>query len=1306
MNKTTVLIVEDEAIVAADLAGKLGQLAYEVVGTAAAGEEAVELACRLLPRVVLMDIWLKGSMDGIEAAEAIRRRIDVPVIYLTAHSDSATLTRAKLTEPFGYILKPFEERELATTIEMALYKHQSDRQLREQREWLRITLNSIGDAVITCDNDSRVTFLNPVAEALTGWTTEEAKQRPIQEVFRLINEQTRKPPEDPVALVLREGRPTAMVNHTALVTRDGREIPIEDSASPILDADGRVIGAVLVFHDVTEKRRAEDALRKSHEELEMRVEARTSELRAASLYTRGLIEASLDPLVTISPEGKITDVNYATEQATGLRRDQLIGSDFSDYFTDPDSAREGYRKVLADGQVRDYPLSMHHASADTTDVLYNATVYRNERGEIQGVFAAARDVTDHNRAEEAVKAERRRLYDVLETLPVYVILLTSDYHVPFANRFFRERFGESGGRRCYEYLFNRSEPCEICETFGVMKTNEPHHWYWTGPDGRDYDIYDYPFIDSDGSMLILEMGIDITEQKQAQQALTEMNDTLEERIIERTAQLNSANESLRASRVAALNLMEDAVAARKQAEETNEELRREIAVRKRAEARLLQLNRALTARNRCSLALRDTLDEAAYLEQLCRIIVDDCGHAMVWVGYAEQDESKSIRPVASAGFDQGYLETLGISWADTERGRGPTGTAIRTGRSAACNNMMTDPQFAPWRQEALQRGYCSSLVLPLLAEGKAFGAITIYAKEPGAFSEEEVDSLSKLAGDTSDAIMTIRLRQAHQQAEETLRRYELLAGHSRDIILFMRRDDGRILEANAAACVSYGYTREEMLTRTVHDLRSHEDHQLISKQMTAADVDGLQFETVHRRRDGSEFPVEVSSQGATIGGTRTLISVIRDITERKRAEEELNHANQRLDLMASTAGRLLMSDSPQRVVDDLCKKVMAFLDCHTFFNFLVDDQTGRLHLNACAGIPEEEVKRIEWLDYGAAVCGCAAQDACRIVAENIPYTLDPRTELIKSYGVKAYACHPLLAQGRVLGTLSFGTRSRTRFTADELSLMKAVADHVAIAMERKRAEEALKKAHDELETKVEERTAEIREMDQILLQQSRQAAMGEMIGNIAHQWRQPLNTLGLLIGMLPMMQEAGELTTEQLESMEEKAMGIIQHMSQTINDFSNYFKPDKEKIMFRAGDAVTKTLTLIEDSFRNREIAIEVQATDDPLINGYPNEFSQVLLNILLNARDAFTERRVREPKVVINTSTENGRAVVTVSDNAGGIPENIIDKIFDPYFTTKGPEHGTGVGLFMSKGIIEKNMGGLLSARNTYNGAEFRIEV
>jgi two-component system cell cycle sensor histidine kinase/response regulator CckA len=202
---------------------------------------------------------LEGAMDGIEAAEAIRRRDDVPVIYLTAHSDPATLARAKLTGPFGYILKPFEERDLAAQIEMALYKHQTDRQLREQREWLRVTLTSIGDAVIAADAAGHITFLNPVAESLTGWPAEEASGRPLSEVVPLINEQNGQPLEGPVARVLREGRTMALANHAALVSRDGRIVPIEDSAAPILDAAGQVIGAVLVFHDVTEKRRAEKA---------------------------------------------------------------------------------------------------------------------------------------------------------------------------------------------------------------------------------------------------------------------------------------------------------------------------------------------------------------------------------------------------------------------------------------------------------------------------------------------------------------------------------------------------------------------------------------------------------------------------------------------------------------------------------------------------------------------------------------------------------------------------------------------------------------------------------------------------------------------------------------------------------------------------------------------------------------------------------------------------------------------------------------------------------------------------------------
>jgi PAS domain S-box-containing protein len=369
---------------------------------------------------------------------------------------------------------------------------------------------------------------------------------------------------------------------------------------------------------------AQEAQEAANATLEQRVRERTAELaatiqrleqteqerRSALLYARGLIEASLDPLVTISPEGKVTDVNKATESATGAPRTQLIGSDFSDYFTAPELARDGYRQVLSEGLVRNYPLTIRHVSGPTTDVLYNAVVYRNEAGEVQGVFAAARDVTERRRIElelskyrahleelvterteqlettnrqletevaerkratellekardeletrvqqrtvelsnttEALRAERKRFQDVLDSLPAYVVLLTPDYHVSFANRYFRERFGESEGRRCFEYLFGRSEPCEVCDTYTVLKTKRPHRWEWTGPDGRNYDISDFPFTETDGSNLILEMGIDVTERKQAETELEKHRHHLEELVQQRTGQLEAANAQLQA----------------------------------------------------------------------------------------------------------------------------------------------------------------------------------------------------------------------------------------------------------------------------------------------------------------------------------------------------------------------------------------------------------------------------------------------------------------------------------------------------------------------------------------------------------------------------------------------------------------------------------------------------------------------------------------------------------------------------------------------------------------------------------------
>jgi signal transduction histidine kinase len=245
-----------------------------------------------------------------------------------------------------------------------------------------------------------------------------------------------------------------------------------------------------------------------------------------------------------------------------------------------------------------------------------------------------------------------------------------------------------------------------------------------------------------------------------------------------------------------------------------------------------------------------------------------------------------------------------------------------------------------------------------------------------------------------------------------------------------------------------------------------------------------------------------------------------------------------------------------------------------------------------------------------------------------------------------------------------------------------------------------------LEVRIVQAVDDLRRKDRMLIMQDRLAVMGEMINYIAHQWRQPLNTLGLIIQQLPLFYKSGEISEEMLEDYVGNSMELIQHMSQTIEDFRNFFKPDKEKVAFSVNQVIARTLALIEESFKDQKIGIALQTEGDPMANGYPNEYAQVLLNILMNARDELVGHNVDDALISIHAFGEGGGSVVTITDNAGGIADEIIDSLFDPYFTTKEPDKGTGIGLFMSKTIIEKNMGGRLTVRNTGSGAEFRIEV
>jgi PAS domain S-box-containing protein/putative nucleotidyltransferase with HDIG domain len=557
------------------------------------------------------------------------------------------------------------------------------------------------------------------------------------------------------------------------------------------------------------------------------------------------------------------------------------------------------------------------------------------------------------RAEAAVAVERQRLFSLLETMPAYVGLLTPDYHVAFANRYFKERFGEPGGRRCYEYLFGRSDPCENCQAYKVLETKTPQKYEWLGPDGRTYQIYDQLMHDTDGSPLILEMGIDITDRKLAERSLAEqfsflqlLIDTIpspifykdvngvylgcnqnlaeflgrpKEAIIGKTVfnvypkeqaekyfqmdqelfqhpgtqiyefVMERSDGAIRNfifskatfvdffGKVAGLIGVMTDITERKLAEEalrkTNETLRAtldaapvaifdldtegrvkslwnaaaeemlgwrrdevlghflpsvpedskdefaglrewvrsgktikgkdvvrrrkdgslieysiyadpeydddgkvtgniaalvDITERRLAEQKLGRVTRALKTLSLCNEALVRAVEETALLQDICRIIVEVGGYRMAWVGYARQDEGKSVEPIAHKGFEKGYMQTLMVTWADTERGRGPAGIAIRTGKPSFTRDIQSDPRFAPWREEALKRGFASVLALPL-KDTEAFGVLAIYASEPNAFDEDESKLLEELASDISFGIKALRTSAARQQAEAQLR---------------------------------------------------------------------------------------------------------------------------------------------------------------------------------------------------------------------------------------------------------------------------------------------------------------------------------------------------------------------------------------------------------------------------------------------------------------------------------------------------------------------------------------------------------
>ena len=393
---SSILIVEDESIVARDIQECLLSFGYKVTGVVSSGEEAIKAVTAERPDLVLMDIVLNGNVDGIDAAHEIRTRFGVPVVYLTAYADDKTLERAKVTEPFGYIVKPFDERELHSTVEIALYKAKSEKKLKESEIWFSTTLKSLGDGVIATDPEGEVVFLNHAAEGITGWRQQDAVGRPMHEIFHIINEHTRQRVENPVAKVLHEGRVVGLANHTILITRQGTEVPIDDSAAPIRDDKGNLLGIVMVFREIIKRKKAEKAL------------AAEKELLSVTLRSIG------DGLITTDTRGRVMLVNEKAEQLCGWRQDEALDKPVNEIFK---IVNEKNRRELEN------PVEIVLRTGSTTPLINNTLLISRDGTEriiaekgapirdlddtVVGVVLIFRDITPERRMEEELEKARK-----------------------------------------------------------------------------------------------------------------------------------------------------------------------------------------------------------------------------------------------------------------------------------------------------------------------------------------------------------------------------------------------------------------------------------------------------------------------------------------------------------------------------------------------------------------------------------------------------------------------------------------------------------------------------------------------------------------------------------------------------------------------------------------------------------------------------------------------------------------------------------------------------------------------------------
>jgi len=564
-------------------------------------------------------------------------------------------------------------------------------------------------------------------------------------------------------------------------------------------------------------------------------------LRDASSKLQALVQASPLAIVALDADAKVISWNPAAERIFGWHRDEVLGRPHP--IVPEEKKREFrtiYQRVLRGETIRGLELRRQRRDGSPVDISLSVAPLYDAAGKVGGVMGVMEDITVRKRAEE----ELRRQAELLDLAQDAILVRDLDNRITFWNRGATETYGWTGtealGQVTHELL-----QTEFSQSLSEVEAELLQQGQWQGEMGH---------TKRQGQRIVVASRWALRRDRQGRPAaILEIN--------------------------------------------------RDITPRRRMEEALQRVSRALKAITECHQAMMRAASETELLNEVCRIIVEVGGYLMAWVGFAQQDEDKTVRPVAQMGFDAGYVHVIRVRWSDTELGRGPVGEAIRRGEPAICRDTLTDPGFAPWRAEALKRGYASMLALPL-KDSQTFGALSIYAAEPNPFDHEEINLLIGLANDLAYGITALRANAERQRAEEALReseeKYRGLMDYSSDAIL-LGDLEGHLTEANRRAEELLGYTKEELLKMRYTQLHPPETLEAIGRTFNEiiSTGSGQINETAVLRKDGTQVAVDITGSVIEYAGKKVAQGIFRDITARRKAEEALRESELKLRLLTS-----------------------------------------------------------------------------------------------------------------------------------------------------------------------------------------------------------------------------------------------------------------------------------------------------------------------------------------------------------------------------------------------------------------------